>query len=121
MRGFRRITRQLICAHCDALIGEASYRPLLSWRLHITAPDGTELTPLAGSIQLRLAEQQLRDAPAEQVAHAQWRVDFINRHLAEVLYDLPCPDGHHTLMSAPQIARAMHAAHRGPVKLAEAA
>jgi hypothetical protein len=95
---FRRVSKQRICPHCDKVIATAAYRPLLSWRRDITSPEGCQLTPLAGSVQLRIAQQQLASAsPAEQ-HRAQWRADFISRHLSEVIYDLPCPRGHHTLV-----------------------
>lgn len=56
MPGFGRVSKQLICAHCDAVIATATYRPLLSWRLDITSPDGHQRAPLAGSVQLRIPQ-----------------------------------------------------------------
>lgn len=102
-----RVSKQLICAHCDAVIATAAYRPLLSWRLDITSPEGYQLAPLAGSVQLRLAQQELTSASSAEQPLARWRADFINRHLSEVIYDLPCPRGHRTLVAEPQIASAM--------------
>lgn len=119
MAVFGRLSKQLICAHCDAVIATAAYRPLLSWGLDITSVEGDQLTPEAGSLQLRYAEQDLASAaPAEQ-HHAQWRVDFINRNLMEVIYDLPCPRGHRTLVTAPQLARAMRVTKGSWVTLTE--
>jgi hypothetical protein len=118
--GFERVSKQLICAHCDAVVAAAAYRPLLSWRLDITSPEGYQVTPLAGSVQLRIAQQELASAsPAEQ-PQARWRAGFIGRHLSEVIYDLPCPRGHRTLVTEPQIARAVRKAKGSWVTLKEA-
>lgn len=54
MQGFRRVRKHLMCAHCETLIAAASYRPWLSWRLDIRSYEGYQITPLAGSLQLRL-------------------------------------------------------------------
>jgi hypothetical protein len=70
------VSKQLVCAHCDAVIATAAYRPLISWRLDITSPEGHQLGPVAGSIQLRLAEQELAGAALSERQHAQWRMDF---------------------------------------------
>lgn len=117
---FGRVSKQLICAHCDAVIAAAAYRPLLSWRLDITSPEGYQLTPLAGSVQLRIAQQDLASAPPAEQHQARWRADFISRHLSEVIYDLPCPRGHHTLVTEPQITRAMRKTSGNWVALKEA-
>ena len=118
MPAFKRVKKELMCAHCDALIGTATYRPLVSWRLTITSYDGAQITPVSGSVQLRIAEQQLVGAAPGEQAHARWRVDFVNRNLPEVIYDLRCPRGHYTLVTEPQIARAMrrHAGEWVPLK-----
>lgn len=119
MLGVGRITKQLICAHCDAVIGTASCRPLLSWRLDITSFEGYQLTPLTSAVQLRIAEQELDSAEPEQRQRAQWRVNFIRRQLLEVIFDLPCPRGHRTLVTEPRIARAMRKAKGSWVFLKE--
>ena len=38
----------------------------------------------------------------------------------KVIYDLPCPRGHHTLITEPQIARAMRKTKGSRVTLKEA-
>lgn len=110
MPGVKRVRKHLMCAHCDALIGVAEYRPLLSPRLDIASYEGWAITPVAGAVQLRVAEQQLDAAAPADEARARWRVDFINRNLTDVIYDLPCPRGHRTLITQPQITRAMRRA-----------
>ena len=117
---FKQLTKHLMCAHCETLIGVAAYRPLLSWRLNITSYAGDQITPTSGSVELRIAQQQLADASPGEEAQARWRVGFIDRNSAEVLYDLPCPRGHWTLVTAPQIARAMREAGGEWVTLKEA-
>jgi hypothetical protein len=113
------VTKQLFCAHRDAVIATAAYRPLLSCRLDIVSPGVHQLAPLAGSVQLRIAQQELASASPAGQQQARWRADFISRHLSEVIYDLPCPRGHHTLITEPQIARAMRKAKGRWVTLRE--
>jgi len=119
MAVFRRLSKLLICAHCGAVIATAAYRPLLSRGLDITSLEGDQLMPVTGSLQLRLAQQDLASAEPAERHQAQWRVEFINRNLWEAIYDLPCPRGHRTLATAPQIARAMRTAKGGMVTLIE--
>lgn len=121
MPGLGRLSKQLICAHCDVVIATAEYRPLLSWRPEITSPDGNQLAPIAGSILLRIAEQELASAEPAERDQAQRRVSFIRRQLWEVIYDLPCPRGHRTLITSPQVVRAMRRAKGDWVFLGEAA
>jgi len=76
--------------------------------LALSAPEGHQLTPQMGAIHLRRAEQQLATADSTAGAdEARTRLDFIRHHIGEVIYDLPCPRGHHTLATAPQITRAL--------------
>lgn len=121
MPGLGRLSKQLICAHCDVVIGTATYRPLLSWRPDIVSHDGRQLAPVAGAVQLRVAEQELAAAGPADRDEAQRRVNFIRRQLWEVIYDLPCSNGHRTLITAPQIARAMRRVKGNWVFLGEAA
>ena len=51
---------------------------------------------------------------------AQWRVSFIAHQFSELIYDLVCRRGHHTLMTEPQIARALRQAKGNWVFLKEA-
>ena len=120
VRAFGLLSKPLVCAHCDAVIGTAAYRPLVSWRLDITSTEGCKLTPVAAPLLLRIAEQQLTNAAPEERDEAQWRVRFIGRQLLEVIYDLPCRKGHHTLMTSPQVARALRQAKGEWVFLKEA-
>jgi hypothetical protein len=114
------VRKQLICAHCDAVIATAGYRRLLSWGLDVTSPAGQQLTPVAGSVQLRVAQRELAATAPAGREQAQRRVDFIRGQLHDVIYDLPCPRGHRTLVTEPQITRAMRRAKGSWVFLGDA-
>lgn len=115
--GVRRVEKQLVCLRCGEVIGDALFRPL-AWTLRITAPDGGELAPQPGAIQVRLAEQQIAaaSAPGEE-AEATARLAFIKRNIGELMYSLPCPRGHYTMATAPQITRAIRHSKGRQVRL----
>lgn len=121
MPGLGRLSKQLICAHCDLVIATAAYRPLLSWRPDITSPEGSHLVPVSAAILLLIAEQELASAAPAERDQAQRRVNFIRRQMWEVIYDLPCARGHRTLVTSPQLVRAMRRAKGDWVFLGEAA
>lgn len=112
-----RVEKQLVCLRCGEVIGDVLSRPL-AWTLRITAPDGRELVPQMGAIHVRLAEQQVAAAssPGEE-AEATARLKFIKRYIGELMYDLPCPRGHYTMATAPQITRAMRHSKGRTVRL----
>jgi hypothetical protein len=112
-----RSEKQLVCLRCGEEIGVVVFRPL-AWTLRITAADGRELVPQGGAIQVRLAEQQIAAAssPGEE-AEATARLRFIRRHLGELMYDLLCPRGHHTMATAPQITQAVRKSKGSSVRL----
>ena len=112
-----RVEKQLICLRCGEVIGDVVYRPL-GWTVRITAPDGRELVPQEGAVQRRLAEQQLAAAASPgQEGEAEARLRFIRNHVGELMYDLPCPRGHHTMAVAPQITRAIRQSKGRAVRL----
>jgi hypothetical protein len=115
--GTLRVEKQLICLRCGDVIGDVVFRPL-ACTLRITAPDGRELGPQTGAMHERLAEQQVASAssPGEE-AEAIARLKFVNRHIGERMYDLPCSRGHHTMAIAPQIARALRRSKGRTVRL----
>ena len=64
-----------------------------------------------GAIHLRRAEQELACAADTAGAEeARTRLAFVQRHLGELMYDLPCHRGHYTLATAPQITKALRRA-----------
>lgn len=115
--GVLRVEKQLVCLRCGDVIGDVVFRPV-AWTLRITAPDGRELVPQMGSVHVRLAEQQVAAAtsPGEE-AEATVRLKFIERHIGELMYELPCPRGHSTVATAPQITRAMRHSKGRTVRL----
>lgn len=117
MSSLHRAEKQLACLRCGEVIGSVLYRPL-AWTLTITAPDGRELVPELGWVHVRLAEQALAHATtAGEQGEAAARLAYARRQLGERMYDLPCPQGHHTLAVAPQISRAIRRATSDTVAL----
>jgi hypothetical protein len=73
-----------------------------------------------GAIHTPRAEQELASASSPGGAdEARARLEFIRRHAGELMYDLPCHQGHYTLATAPQITRALRRAKGGWVSLSE--
>jgi hypothetical protein len=92
------------------VLADADYRPVAG-SLTLSAPGGYQLTPQMGAIHIRRAEQELASASSSAGAdEARARLEFVRRHLGELMYDLPCHRGHYTLATAPQITRALRQA-----------
>ncbi len=105
-----RVTKKLLCPRCGDVLADADYRPLAR-SLTLTAPAGQQLTPEIGAIHLRRAEQELTSASDTSGADAaRTRLAFVQRHVGELMYDLPCHCGHYTLATAPQITKALRRA-----------
>ena len=101
------MTKKLICPQCGDILADADYRPLAG-SLTIIAPGGDQLTPQMGAVHLRRAEEQLATAVcAADADEARTRLEFVKRHMGELMYDLPCHRGHYTLATAPQMTRAL--------------
>lgn len=100
----RRIRKPLTCPACGDIAAEADYTP---WRgdLRLVSYDGSPISPISGSVELRLAQQQAATSP-----QARDRVETVKRSLGELIYDIHCPRGHSTLRTAPQITRALRRA-----------
>ena len=107
VRAFLRMTKKLICPQCGDVLADADYRPLAG-SLTLTSPGGGQLTPQMGAVHLSRAEQQLATAAsAADADEARTRLEFIKRHMGELMYDLPCHRGHYTLATAPQMTRSL--------------
>ncbi|HEV7655204.1 MAG TPA: hypothetical protein VGP36_10825 [Mycobacteriales bacterium] len=93
----REIDKQVTCPACGDILAAAAYRPL-SGSLELTAPDGRRLQPTAGAVLLKQLEQwdSMRD-----------RIEFVQRNLEELIFDLRCRRGHSTLAPMPRLARAI--------------
>jgi hypothetical protein len=116
---FRRVTTKLLCPQCGDVLADADYRPVAG-SLALSGPGGHRLTPQMGAIHTRRAEQELASASSPGGAdEARARLEFIRRHAGELMYDLPCHQGHYTLATAPQITRVLRRAKGGWVSLSE--
>ena len=120
MSVFQRVTKKLLCPRCGDVLADADYRPLAG-SLALSAPGGDKLTPQMGAIHIRRAEQELAAAESSTGAdEARARLEFVRRHVGELMYDLPCHQGHYTLATAPQITQALRRAKGDWVSLNEA-
>ena len=120
MSVFKRVTKKLLCPRCGDVLADADYRPVAG-SLALSAPGGNQLSPEMGATHVRRAEQELASADSSAGAdEARTRLEFIRRHAGELMYDLPCHQGHYTLATAPQITRALRRAKGVVVSLSEA-
>lgn len=120
MSVFKRMTKKVLCPRCGDVLADADYRPMAG-SLALSAPGGHQLTPEMGATHIRRAEQELAAADSSAGAdEARARLEFIRRHVGELMYDLPCHQGHYTLATAPQITKALRRAKGDWVSLSEA-
>jgi hypothetical protein len=114
----RWVSKQLICPRCGDVVADVEYRP---WggSLTITSTEGHQITPSGWAIQLRLAEQDVASAAAEDLQEARARLEFLGRHIGELIYDIRCRRGHSTLRTGPQITRAVRRAKGHWVSLSD--
>ncbi len=98
------VRKQLTCPRCDDVVADATYRPWTG-RLTIVSTEGYAVTPSSWAMQVRLVEQEL--AAADNLPQAQARLDYLNSHIGELIYDIRCRRGHSTLRTAPQVIRAL--------------
>jgi hypothetical protein len=91
--------------------------------LAITTADGFLMSPLGNDLLLRIAQQRLAATSAEDAegaeghAEAQRRLDNLLRHPGDRFYDIKCPQGHYTLVTAPEITKAIRSATGDQVTL----
>jgi len=113
------VTTKLLCPRCGDVLADADYRPMAG-SLALSAPGGCQLAPQMGAIHIGRAEQELASASSPAGAdEARTRLEFVRRHVGELVYDLPCHRGHYTLATAPQITRALRRAKGHWVSLGE--
>jgi hypothetical protein len=95
----RRIEKQLTCPECQVVVADATYT---RWpgNLVLVSPDGVRLLPESVGLLLRRARAEGDET----------RVAFLERHLEELVFDLRCRNGHRTLRTMPQLARAIRTA-----------
>jgi len=100
------VSKQLTCPRCGDVVADAVYRPWIG-SLTITSTEGHQITPGRWAVQLRLVEQDMASAAADDLEEAQTRLDFVKRNIGELIYDIRCRRGHSTLRTGPQITRAL--------------
>jgi hypothetical protein len=100
----RSVTKQLLCPVCGTILATAVHR---RWpgRLALTSLSGADLPPESVALQLSRARSRVATDPDDEEAAD--RLAFLERHLAELVFDLRCRNGHSTLRTMPQLVRAM--------------
>jgi hypothetical protein len=110
-----RVSKQIICPVCGQVMATAVWRTLRG--LEIATPDGFVMSPLSDDLLLRIAQQRLASASADDHAEAQRRLDAIVRNAGDRFSDIKCPQGHYTLKTAPEITKAIRHAEGDQVTL----
>ena len=101
-----RLVKQLTCPMCGDIVARAVYRRLPP-NLQVERPDGTPVQPSSGAVLLRVMDQRVADAAPADRRDAENGLDFVRRHLGELMYDLRCHRGHGTVQTMPAIVRAL--------------
>ena len=102
----QRVSKQFTCPRCEEVVADAVYQPWAG-NLTVTSIEGYRIAPSRWSIQMRLVEQEVSSAVAEDLDEAQARLEFLKSHIGELIYDIRCRHGHSTLRTGPQITRAL--------------
>ena len=102
----RRVVKLLTCPACGDIVAQATYRRFPP-TLRIETPDGALVQPSSAGVLLHIAEQRVRDAAPAERAHAEAARELVRANLDELMYDLRCHRGHHTVQTMPAIVRAM--------------
>jgi len=98
------VTKQLVCPSCGVLVATATHRRFPG-RVVVTTPDGAPLPPESVGLQVSRARALAAADPRDPAAAD--RLAFLERHLDEKVFDIPCPNGHSLLRTMPQLARAI--------------
>ena len=105
------ISKKLTCPTCGVVIADGTYQ---RWpgNLILVSPEGVRLQPESVAVQLRRAQaERSGSSPGGTNELDDARVDFLRRHLGELVYDLRCRNGHSTVRTMPQLVRAIQSAH----------
>ena len=103
---WRAVRKQLICPQCGTVMAEVAYRSFPP-RLRVISLEGIEVPPESVALQLQRAKAAAGNATG---GPARDRVTFLERNLSELVFDLRCRNGHSTLRTMPQVARAVRRA-----------
>ena len=102
----RHVVKQLTCPRCGDIVARAVYRRFPP-TLRVELPDGPLVQPSSGGVLRRVAEQRVADAAPADRTEAENDLDFVRRHLGELMYDLTCRRGPSTVQTMPAIVQAM--------------
>lgn len=96
------ISKKLTCPNCGVVIADATYR---RWpgNLILVSPEGVRLQPESVAVQLRRAQVDHGGSPGGTEGLDDARIDFLRRHLDELVYDLRCRNGHSTVRTMPEL------------------
>jgi len=97
-------TKHLVCPSCGVVVATGTYRRFPG-RVVVTLLDGAPLPPESVGLQLARAKAHAAADPRDPAAAD--RLAFLKRHLEEMVFDIPCPNGHSLLRTMPQLARAI--------------
>lgn len=100
------MVKQLTCPRCGDIVARAEYRRFPP-RLRVLLPDGSLAQPSSGAVLLRVAARRLAEAAPADRADIENGMEFVRRHLGELMYDLRCHRGHSTVQTMPAIVRAV--------------
>ena len=98
------VTKHLVCPSCGVVVATATHRRFPG-RVTVTSLDGAPLPPESVGLQLARAKARVAADPRDPAAAD--RLAFLQRHLDELVFDVPCPNGHSLLRTMPQLARAI--------------
>jgi len=89
------------------VIADATYQRFPG-NLILVDPEGYRLQPEGVALQERRVRGELERASSPgEAQRARERLDFLDRHSTELVYDLRCRNGHSTLRTMPQLVRAV--------------
>ena len=97
-------TKLLVCPSCGVVVATGTYRRCPG-RVVVTLLDGAPLPP--ESVELQLARAKAHAAADPRDPAVADRLAFLRHHLEEMVFDIPCPNGHSLLRTMPQLARAI--------------
>jgi hypothetical protein len=101
------VTKQLMCPACGVVVATAVHR---RWpgSVVLIAVDGTPIPPESVALQLQRARARVAADPRDPAAVD--RLAFLEDNVYELVFDLPCRNGHSVLRTMPQLARAIRSA-----------
>lgn len=124
---FRGYDRELTCSRCRAVIAWIRIRPFAL--LQIRDPAGHQVTPLGGSVAMRVMQSRLGRLAEEtpppyevedherEVARVHRDIGYLRKEAGEVIYELECVCGARYLRSLPHLTAGVRRATGSRVEL----